>query len=151
MTIEMLIEKSIRGFDGSRFFLSYYNGESYISLIDDRIFILSQNAINEKSIAKRDGYLTEVIPEELTDITLAKLYVTYGGKEYEALMVSKGFEEIILKARKGFEYEDKKIGFEDNIHERLTTKQVTRDEIEAIRVEQTSVYEEMLKKYGEDI
>ena len=95
--------------------------------------------------------MTEVIPEELTDITLAKLYVTYGGKEYEALMVSKGFEEIILKARKGFEYEDKKIGFEDNIHERLTTKQVTRDEIEAIRVEQTSVYEEMLKKYGEDI
>lgn len=140
MTIEMLIEKSIRGFDGSRFFLSYYNGESYISLIDDRIFILSQNAINEKSIAKRDGYLTEVIPEELTDITLAKLYVTYGGKEYEALMVSKGFEEIIIKARKGFEYEDKKIGFEDNIHERLTTKQVTRDEIEAIRVEEKSVY-----------
>ena len=140
MTIEMLIEKSIRGFDGSRFLLSYYNGESYISLIDDRIFILSQNAINEKSIAKRDGYLTEVIPEELTDITLAKLYVTYRGKEYEALMVSKGFEKIIIKARKGFEYEDKKIGFEDNIHERLTTKQVTRDEIEAIRVEENSVY-----------
>ncbi len=140
MTIEMLIEKSIRGFDGSRFFLSYYNGESYISLIDDRIFILSQNAINEKSIAKRAGYLTEVIPEELTDITLAKLYVTYGGKEYEALMVSKGFKEIVIKARKGFEYEDKKIGFEDNIHERLTTKQVTRDEIEAIRVAENSVY-----------
>lgn len=145
-TVDDCIEKAIRGFDGTRFYLSYFNGESYLSLIDDTILLLSKKSISEKSVSRRFGFMTEVCLDELQDITLAKLYVTYGHNEYEALSVSKDFEEIVLKARKGLEYEDKKLGFKDNIHERLTIKLITLDEVESIRVEEKSVYEELKNK-----
>lgn len=146
-----ITKMAITGFSGDRFYLSDYDGESYITWVDDAIELCSASPVNEDSEKYRNIYLTEINPEDLSDIKLAKIYVKYMGNEYEALNIGEGFDSVILKARKGLEYEDKKNGFVDNINERITWKKIKRDEIEDIRIEQTSVYEEMLKKYGEDI
>lgn len=144
----MLVDKAIMGFDGSRFFLSYYNGDSYLTDIDGNITLFSKNAINDNSVSESFYYWTEISPEELDDITLAKLYVTYCGNEYEAGMVSKGIDSIELIARDGYEATDKELGFKYSFTERITSKMISKNEIEDIRVEEISVYQKYLEKYG---
>ena len=146
--MKMLFEKAVVGFDGSRFFLSYYKGDIYLTDIDGNITLFSKNAINDNSVRESFYFWTEISPEELDDITLAKLYVTYCGNEYEAGMVSKGIESLEIIARDGYEATDKELGFKYSVIERVTSKMISQSEIEDIRVEEISVYQKYLEKYG---
>ena len=148
MNLDYYFGKAITSFDGEWFYLSCYEGEKYITWIDEVIELCSTLPINERSEKYKDIFLTEFDPKELEDITRAKAFIRYKGNEYEAITVSVGFSEVILKARKGLEHEDLKIGFEDNINERMTWKKITKEEIEDIRIEEVSVYDEMLEEYG---
>ena len=90
--------------------------------------------------------------EDLNDITRAKMFIKYKGNEYEAWDVAVGFEEVLLNVRKGHEKEDiEENGFECHQIDQYTrwiNRWIKKEEIEDIRIEETSVYEEFLNKYG---
>ena len=146
--MEEYIEKAVTGFDGCNLLEGYYQNRSYFAeLIDDKIWLYSNESIASDSRFEDDSYITELDMEELDDLVKTKMYATYKGNEYEVESVSPRLRRLELLARKGYENEDLKLGFEDDMYERLTNKLVSRDEIESIRVEKKSVYKEFLEKY----
>ncbi len=92
--------------------------------------------------------MTPVGYDEIENLFRAKMYVTYKGNEYVAVIVEREMERVVLQARKDMEDEDINLGFVWDAWERTTWKTITRDEIEDIRIEKTSVYDEFLQKYG---
>ncbi|WP_458457854.1 hypothetical protein, partial [Pseudobutyrivibrio sp.] len=55
-----ITKMAITGFSGDRFYLSDYDGESYITWVDDAIELCSASPINEDSEKYRNIYLTEI-------------------------------------------------------------------------------------------
>ena len=146
--MEEYIEKAVTGFDGCNLLEGYYKNRSYFAdLIDDKIWLYSNEPIASNSRFEDDSYITKLNMEELDDLVKSKMYAIYKGNEYEVQRVRPRLQRLELLARKGYENEDLKLGFEDDMYERLTYKLVSRDEIESIRVEKKSVYKEFLEKY----
>ena len=146
--MEEYIEKAVIGFNGCNLLEAYYQNRSYFAqIIKGKIRLYSNESIVSDSQFKDDLYVTELNLEELDDLVKSKVYATYKGNEYEVQRVSPRLRRLELLARKGYENEDLKLGFEDDMYERLTYKLVSRDEIESIRVEKKSVYKEFLEKY----
>ena len=146
--MEEYIEKAVIGFNGCNLLEGYYKNRSYFAdLIDDKIWLYSNEPIASDSRFEDDSYITELDMEELDDLVKTKMYATYKGNEYEVQRVRPRLRRLELLARKGYENEDLKLGFEGDMYERLTHKLVSRGEIESIRVEQKSVYKEFLEKY----
>ena len=152
MGINCFFKKAIISFTGERFYLSRFKGEKYLTDVSEVISLYSESPISDKSMSYRGIFDTEVDPKELEDITLAKLFIKYKGNEYEAWDVAVGFEEVLLNVRKGHEKEDiEENGFECHQIDQYTrwiNRWIKKEEIEDIRIEETSVYEEFLNKYG---
>lgn len=148
--IEKYIEESVIGFDGCNLLEGYYQNRSYFAIVlDDKIGLFSDEPIVLNSRNVDDMYyVTELNWKEVDNLVRTKIYAVYKGNEYEVQRVSPRLERIELLARKGCESEDLKLGFEDDVYERVTHKLVTKDEIEKIFVEKESVYEEFLEKYA---
>lgn len=102
--------------------------------------LYSEERITQYSQEYRDGYRTEIRIDYLEDIFEVKMYAIYKGNTYEVQTVSPRLKELELLARKGYEKEDKEIGFKDNINERVTHILLTREEVENIYVKKRSVY-----------
>ena len=141
-------DKALVGFDGSNFYEGYYQGKSFLALIDDEVCLLSNEEIASKSSKYREGYATDFAIEELEDLVKSKMYAIYKGNEYEVQRVSKRLKQLELIARKNNRKEDLELGFEDDVYERVTHKLVSNEEIESIRVEKKSVYKEFLEMYS---
>lgn len=134
------IKKAIVGFNGNGFCEGYYQGNSYIAVIKkENIVLFSNEVITKMSQKYRDGYITEINVEELDDLVKSKMFAVYKGNEYRVQMVGKRLSDLELLARNGCEREDYELGFEDNIHERVTHKIVSKEDIESIRVERESI------------
>ena len=99
MNLDYFFGKAVKSFNGERFYLAYYSGEKYLSKTGKVFILYSKNAIVDNS--ESDGERFKI--EDLEDVTRAKLFIKYKGNEYEAITVSVGFSEVILKARKGLE------------------------------------------------
>lgn len=138
--VEEYIEKAIVGFDGKNFYEGCYKGKSYLVLMDKDIWLLSNEVITNRSRKYRDGYLTDITLNQLDDLVLSKMYATYKENEYEVQRVHRRLRKIELLARKDKLEEDLQLGFEDDIYERITHKIITKEEIENIRIERKSVY-----------
>ena len=146
--MEEYIEKAVIGFNGCNLLEGYYQNRSYFAkMIKGKIWLYSNESIVSDSQFKDDSYITKLNMEELDDLVKTKMYATYKGNEYEVQRVRPRLRRLELLARKGYENEDLKLGFEADMYERLTHKLVSRGEIESIRVEQKSVYKEFLEKY----
>lgn len=138
--MEEYIEKAIVGFDGKNFYEGCYKGKIYLVLMDKDIWLLSNEIITNRSRKYRDGYLTDIALNKLDDLMLSKMYATYKENEYEVQRVYRRLKKIELLARKDKLEEDFRLGFEDDIYERITHKIITKEEIENIRIERKSVY-----------
>lgn len=148
--MEKLIEKSVIGFSGRNLLEGYYQNRSYIAkLIEGKIWLYSNEPIASDSRRKNDMcYVTEFNWEEVDDLIRTKVYAVYKGNKYEVESVDSRLERLELLARKGKENEDLKLGFKDDVYERVTYKFITKDEIEKIYVEKESVYKEFFEKYA---
>ena len=149
--MEEYIEKAVMGFDGSRFLEGYYKGRSYLTkIIGDWFCLYSDAPISDRSECK-DGrkYVTKIGIEDFEDLMRSKMYATYKGIEYEVEAVGPHMSDLILLARKGHEKEDLELGFEKDIDRFYITitKLVKPDEIESIRVERKSVYQEFYEEF----
>jgi len=140
--IEDYQKKAIMGFDGSNFLQATYHGNKYFAILDDCILLLSEEKIDINSEFEDDMYITEVCIQDLEELEQCKMFAVYKGNEYSVQIVSSGLESMELLIRKGFEKEDYELGFTDNIYERVTDKFVNISEIEGIRVEKKSVYQD---------
>lgn len=139
------ISKALVGFDGQCFYEGYYGKESYLIIIHEKeVTLLSNEDIGKKSIKYRDGFKTKLSFQELEDIVQCKMYAIYKGNEYRVQMVAPRLKTVELLMREGFEKEDYTLGFEDNIHERITYKIVSINEIEELRVEKKSIYNDLV-------
>lgn len=148
MKLGPFFEMAIKSFNGEWFYLSYLENEKYLSMVGKIFTLFSPLPLNDNSLSYDDIFYTEFTIKDLKDVTRAKMFIKYRGNEYEAMNVRKGFDSVVLKARKGFEKEDEKLGFEYNRNEGVTWRIITKDEIEDIRIEETSFYDEFLEKYG---
>ena len=149
MSLDTVIKKSVCEYAGDRFYLSEYQGETYLSVfINGIVKLCTESELNNESYFNGGCYLTPIKMENLDDLFRAKMYVTYKGNEYVAVIVEREMERVVLQARKDMEDEDINLGFVWDAWERTTWKTITRDEIEDIRIEKTSVYDEFLQKYG---
>ena len=150
MGLEYYFEKAVIGINGGWFYFSYYGGEKFLSKVGKEFILFSSEPINKDSEKYRNIFITRTHVENLDNVTRAKMFIKYMGNEYEAIIVDEGFSRVVLKARKGLEYidEDEKLGFEYDSNEGVTWKTISKDDIEDIRIEEISVYEEFLKKYG---
>lgn len=148
MNLDYYFEKAVTSFNGDWFYLAYFNGEIYLTDTGREFFVYSKKPIVENSVYDDDCFITRFKIEDFEDVTRAKLFIKYKGNEYEALNVRVGFSEVIIKARKGLESEDLKLGFMENVYERMAWKTITKEEIEDIRIEEVSVYDKFLEKYG---
>ncbi len=149
MSLDTAIKKSVCEYAGERFYLSEYQGETYLSeFVNGIVMLCTESKLNKESYFDCGCFWTSVKIKNLDDLFRAKMYITYKGNEYAAVIVERGMEKVVLQARKGMEDEDIKLGFVWDAWERTTWKTITRDEIEDIRIEKTSVYDEFLQKYG---
>ena len=145
-------DKAIKSFNGERFYLSYLDSGKYLSRVGNEFTVYSEAPLNKRSEKYSNIYKTKFDIEDLNDITRAKMFIKYKGNEYEAWDVAVGFEEVLLNARNGHEKEDiEKNGFECHQIDQYTrwiNRWIKKEDIEDIRIEETSVYEEFLNKYG---
>ena len=149
MSLDTVIQKSVCQYVGERFYLSEYQGETYLSeFVNGIVKLCTESKLNKESYFDCGCFWTSVKIKNLDDLFRAKMYITYKGNEYAAVIVERGMEKVVLQARKGMEDEDINLGFVWDAWERTTWKTITRDEIEDIRIEKTSVYDEFLQKYG---
>lgn len=152
MKLGHFFEMAIKSFNGEWFYLSYLKNEKYLSMVGDIFTLFSAFPLNDNSVSYDDIFYTEYKIKDLKDVTRAKIFIKYRGNEYEAMNVRKGFDSVVLKARKGLEKEDiEERGFICNridLYTHETTKKISKEEIEDIRIEETSVYDEFLEKYG---
>ena len=149
MSLDTVIKKSVCEYAGDRFYLSEYQGETYLSeFVNGIVMLCTESKHNKESYFDCGCFWTSVKIKNLDDLFRAKMYVTYKGNEYVAVIVEREMERVVLQARKDMEDEDIKLGFVWDAWERTTWKTITRDEIEDIRIEKTSVYDEFLQKYG---
>lgn len=140
--IEKYQKMAVMGFDGSNFYQATYQNKSYLAILDDSVLVLSEEIINEKSEFEDEMYVTEFSIQELEALEYCKMYAVYKGNEYMVQMVLPKLKELELIIRTGFEEEDYKLGFEENFHERITSKCVKFDEIKGIRVEKERISKE---------
>ena len=147
---EEYASKAIDSFYGGWFHLGYYKGVSYFAHIDDEITLHSAYPLNQDSIWYDNIFRTDFAIEDLEDITRAKMFIKYKGNEYEADLVSEGCQEAIINARKGYENVDiDELGFVSNridLYTILTNKTIKKEDIENIRIEEKSIYNELLNK-----
>lgn len=146
MNIDELKAIALKGFDGNGFYLAKYKNQTYLAHIDGEIYVFSNDSISEKSTERKDGFMTKVNISDLDDFFFAKLSVTFQGNIYETGRVGKRLNQIELIARKGLELEDKKLGFEDDLNERVTHCLIYFGDIEGISISMQSVYDEYLLK-----
>lgn len=145
--IEEYVNKSVIGFDGKCFLEAEYCDTNYMAILKKEIVIIySDKLVNSNSKKYRNGYKTELSIESVDDLFRVKMFAIFKGNKYEVQIVSPYLKSIELLARDGHESEDIKLGFEDNIHERVTHMMVNRDMIEELLVEKTSILNEIKDK-----
>ena len=151
--MEVLKEIANVGFIGNDFLLGVFKGDIYLAVFHySHIVLVSRKRINKESYAFKFGYKTAVQIEELDDLLQCKMYATYKGNEYEVLDVAPELKTMHLNARKNkFDSilaEDKELGFTYDRCMDMSSKKVTPDEIDSIRVEKTSIKSRLRKKTG---
>jgi len=144
---------AVLGFVGNWFFITRYEGKCYITNIENNGLLLnSREKINEISVWDYDQYITSISVDEADDIFKCKMYATYKGNEYEVYYVKSEFKQLELKARlnqyKDILPDDKELGFKYDRVMDMSSKTVTPDEIDSIRVEKTSNKSRLVKKIG---
>lgn len=148
MTIDIVIQKSVCEYSGDRFYIAYYNGDSCLAeFVNGTVVLCTNNEISKDSKLNAGCFMTPVGYDEIENLFRAKMYVTYKGNEYVAVIVNRELERVTLQARKGMEDEDIKLGFKWDAWERTTWKTIPRYDIEDIRIERTSVYDEFRQEY----
>ena len=136
---------------GERFYIAEYNENRYLTdFVNGKLYLYSNEKLIDDSYRYKNCYSTDLEIVDVDDLFCAKMFVSYKGNEYEAISISTGLREVIINARKGYEKEDiENNGFEcDQIDQytRLITKTIKKEDIEDIRIESKSVYQEFFKQ-----
>ncbi len=150
MNEEKLRSIAVKAFNGSDFYISTYRGNPYLTEIkENKLYLFSQNSLNQKSTENDGIFATKIKIEDLTGVFHGKLYATYRNVEFEVLNVEKGLERLTLKGREDHISEDIGLGFAyKRMSEDQFDKQVKFKEIDGIRVIREDVYKEFEEKYG---
>lgn len=154
MNTKEYVDKLFLGFLGTCYYEGIYEGQSYMAEIETyhTMVLLSRTPITSDSNPYRNGYETKVALSALDNLMRCKMYATYKGNEYEVLDVAPELKAMHLSARKN-KYdsilaEDKELGFTYDRCMNMSSKKVTPDEIESIRIEKTSIKSRLMKKNG---
>ena len=150
MNEEKLRSIAVKDFSGDDFYVSTYRGLPYLTEIkEERLWLYSQELLEQKSINEGDIFATKIKIEDLSGVSHNKLYATYRNIEFEVLNVEKGLERLTLKGREDHVTEDIGLGFDyKRLSEDQFNKQVKFKELDDIRIVSEDVYKEFDDKYG---
>ena len=138
---------------GDEFYIAEYKGNKHLAdFVNGKIYLYSDEKLTADSYIYENCYSTDLEITDVDNFFKVKMFVSYKGNEYSASSISSGMREVRINAREDYEKEDiEKNGFECNQidqYTRLITKTIKKEDIEDVRIEEISVYEEFLMKYG---